>query len=407
MVELPPQEESLIRPGTVKPSYPQLRDDIEVDTVVVGGGISGLTAAYLLKKAGQKVAVLEKDTIGSGTTGHTTGKVTSQHNLVYADLKERLGTARARIYGQANQTAIDEIEKIIKAHKIDCGWERADHYVYTSRREMVKRFKEEAKTAAGLGLPAGFQTTSPLPFKITAAVKFTGQAHFNAQKYVNGLAKAVDGRGSHVFENTRATSFQDGRPAAVGTMSGEAAARNIIVATNIPTLPLAARAAYALLEYPNSSYLVAGKPKFKLKGMYISPDPDNYSLLPVGKGADQILLVGGQNHIPGLGRAESRQQKLADYAGQHFGVKEIMYRWHARDYMAYDGVPLIGRLYPWSKNIYVITGFKKWGLSHSMVAAMILRDTILGQENPWGDTFNSQRLKPIFSIPRAISNSFR
>lgn len=407
MIKLPDKEESLVRPGVTKAIYPNLKKDIEVDTAIVGGGIAGLTVAYLLKKAGQKVAVIEKDTIGSGTTGHTTGKVTSQHNLVYADLKERLGTARAKVYGQANQTAIAEIEKIIKAEKIDCGWERADNYVYTAQRDRLRQFKDEAKAAAHLGLPASFQTTSPLPFKITAAVKFTGQAHFSAQKYINGLAKAVNGRGSYVFEKTQATSFQDGRPATVGGADGEVAAQNIIVATTIPTLPLAARATYALLEYPNSSYLVAGKPKIKLSGMYISPDDDHYSLLPVGKGAKQILLVGGQNHIPGLGRAKHRQRILADYAQKHFGVKEIDYRWHARDYMAYDGVPLIGKLYPWSKYMYVITGFKKWGLSHSMVAGMILRDTILGQPNPWVDTFNSQRLRPILSIPHAIGDSFR
>jgi len=405
MIKLPDKEESLLRPGKIEAVYPKLKSDTEVDTVVVGGGITGITAAYLLKKAGQKVAVMEKDTIGSGTTGHTTGKVTSQHNLVYADLKNRIGTARTRIYGQANQTAIDEIEKVIKAEKIDCGWERADHYVYTARRDQIKKFKEESKTAAALGLPASFEKKSPLPFKITATVRFTNQAHFSAQKYANALAKVIDGQRSHVYENTKATGFQDGQPAVVATDDGEVAAKNIIVATNVPTLPLAARLTYCAMEYPQMSYLIAGRPKIKLKGMYISPDPGYYSLLPVGKGSGQILLVGGENHIPGLGRAQPRQQKLADFAERHFGMKKIEYRWQARDYLAYDGVPLIGKLYPWSKHIYVATAFKKWGLAHSMVAAMILRDSILGETNPWADTFNSQRLRPVLSIPRSIADS--
>jgi glycine/D-amino acid oxidase-like deaminating enzyme len=382
-----------------------LAEDIEVDTVVVGGGIAGLSAAYLLKRAGQKVAVVEKDTIGSGTTGHTTGKVTSQHNLVYDKLVKQQGEAKARIYGEANQAAVGEIEKIIRAEKIECGWQRADNYVYTAEPGQVKTFKQEAKVAAGLGLPASFVTTSPLPFKITGAVKFTNQAHFSGQKYIDGLAKAVDGAGSRVFENTRASGFKDGAPAIVTAGDYQIKAKDIIVATNVPSFPLLARGLYCFLEYPQSSYLIAGRTKTKLSGgMYISPDKDHYSLLPVGEGAGQILLIGGQNHIPGLGNAKRRQQKLAEYGLEHFGMEKIEYRWHARDYLAYDNIPLIGKAYPWSRHLYVVTAFKKWGLSHSWVAATILRDLIIGRANAWADVFNSQRLKPVASIPRVIIN---
>jgi glycine/D-amino acid oxidase-like deaminating enzyme len=130
-------------------------------------------------------------------------------------------------------------------------------------------------------------------------------------------------------------------------------------------------------------------------------------LLPVGSGKNQILLVGGENHIPGLGRAEPRQQKLADYAKTNFGVEKIDYRWHTRDYLAYDGLPIIGGLYPWSKNLYVITAFKKWGLSQSMVAANLMRDIITGQQNELDEVFTPHRLSPIYSIPRTIAKAFK
>jgi glycine/D-amino acid oxidase-like deaminating enzyme len=407
MIELPKKEASLLKPEGFKPQYPKLESNIEVDAVIVGGGITGITCAYLLKKAGQKVAVLEKDAIGSGTTGHTTGKVTAQHNLMYAGMYNHLGAQKARLYGQANQTAVEEIAKLIKSENIDCGFERADNYVYTADPKRVSEFKNEAKIAERLGLPASFEKTSPLPFKITAAVKFANQGHFSAQKYIEALAKKIVGKGSYIFEQTRAMSFHDGQPCAVGTSKGQVTAKNIIVATNVPTLPLVARVAFCVLEYPQTSYLIAGSPRVKLSGgMYISPDKDHYSLLPVGKGKDQILLVGGENHIRGHGIAKNHQQKLADYAELHFGMTQVKYRWQAWDYLAYDGIPLIGRLYPWSKNLYVVTAFKKWGLSHSMVAAMILRDRVLGQPNPWAKTFNSQRLSPILSIPKTIAGSF-
>lgn len=396
MLKLPDKEVSILKPQGFKPKYPRLTEDIEVDTVIVGGGIAGISTAYMLKQAGQKVAVLEKDSIGSGTTGHTTGKVTSQHGLTYADLANRLGKETARLYGQANQTAVEEIRQLIEKEKIDCGWQPADNYVYTADKTQLKKFKEEAKVAARLGLPASFETSSSLPFKIAAAVRFADQGHFSGQKYIESLAKKVNGGGSYIFEQTKADGFHDGKPCRVSAGDYEVIAQNIVVATNVPTLPLAARGAYCVLEYPQNSYLVAGKTKVKLDGMYISPDDDHYSILPLG----DTILIGGGNHIPGTKRAKPRQQELADYANHYFGVEKIDFRWHARDYIAYDCLPLVGRMYPWSKHMYVITAFRKWGLSNSAASAMILRDTILGQPNPWAKIYDPVRSSAIKSIPR-------
>jgi glycine/D-amino acid oxidase-like deaminating enzyme len=403
MIKLPDKQVTFLKPDGFKPLYPKLDGHIEVDTVVVGGGIIGITAAYLLKQGGHKVAVLERKTIGNGTTGHTTGKVTAQHNLLYTDLQERLGVKTARVYGLANLQAVEEIDRVIKKEKIDCGWERADNYVYTTKKQKAKQFQQEAKAAQSLGLPASFQTTSPLPFKIAAAVKFDNQAHFSAQKYIEALAKKIQGQGSFVFENSRAVAFFDGSPCRVKAFGGSVTAKNIIVATNVPTSPLLARFSYCIMEYPHTSYLVAGRPKIKLKGMYISPDKGYYSLLPVGKGKDQILLVGGENHIPGLGRPKNRHQKLADFGQKHFGMNKVEYCWGARDYIAYDGIPLIGKLYPWSKNLYVATAFKKWGLSHSMVAGLILRDLVTNQKNEWAEVYNPHRFSVVRSIPQAVA----
>jgi len=391
MLNLPDKESSLLKPEGFLPSYPTVKDDIQVDTAIVGGGIAGLSAAYLLTKSGQKVAVLDKASIGHGTTGHNTGKVTSQHNIVYDDMVKRHGEHVARLYGHANNRAIDEIEKIIKKEEIDCGWQRAGNYVYTADKNRLSKFKSEAEVAKKLGLPASFETKTDLPFKIIGAVKFSNQAHFNAQKYVEGLASAISRGGSHVFEQSRVTTFSDGSIAYVESNGYKVWANNIIVATNVPALPLLARTSYCLLEYPHTSYLIAGKNKVKLSGMYISPDKDHYSLLPVGQGKDQILLVGGENHIPGFGRARPRQNKLADYGERHFGLTEVNYRWHARDYMAYDGLPLVGGLYPWSKRMYVVTAFKKWGLSQSYVTASLLRDLILDEPNALADFYSPHR----------------
>jgi glycine/D-amino acid oxidase-like deaminating enzyme len=406
MLKLPQKEISYWQNSATAPSYPTLTEDLEADVIVVGGGIAGLTAAYLLKRSGLTVVVLEKHTIGSGTTSHTTGKLTSQHNLVYGHLAKQLGEKTAKIYAEANQAAVEKTIRIIKKEKIDCELEIDDNYVYTTDFNQVPQFKVEAKLAAKFGLPATFETKLALPFKIRAAVKFTGQAKFNTQKYVLGLAALVNGGGSYIFEHSNVTGFHDGMPASVRTKTGTVTAKNVIVATKIPAAPLIARGAYAALERPHTSYIVAGRLEGKLKGMYISPDKAHYSILPISYEKGQLLLIGGEHHTPGFGNPRKRYRRLADYAEKHFGVSSIAYHWKGMDYIAYDDVPLIGKVYPWSKHTYTATGFKKWGLSTSMVAGIILRDEINGHENSWAPTFNSMRLKPVASIPRVIAKSF-
>jgi glycine/D-amino acid oxidase-like deaminating enzyme len=401
MLQLPETEKSLWQEIYLEGLYPELLEDLEVDVAIVGGGITGLTSAYLLKQAGLKVAVIEKATIGGGTTGRTTGKVTSQHNLVYADLQQRLGTETAQLYGEANQAAVEQVESIVKREKISCDWERQDNYVYTTSREQVKQFKQEAKVAAQLGMPASFETTSPLPFAISAAVRFSQQGRMHSQRYLMGLAAAIQGDGSYIFEQSNVIGIRDGAPARVKTKHAKVLAKDVIVATNVPTLPLAARGGYCLLEYPIESYLVAGKLDIDYRGMYISPDDNHFSILPTQVDGQSLLLVGGKGHISGLrGSTRARYQQLADYAEEFFGVTKITHRWSDRDYLAYDNVPLVGKLYPWSKHVYVASAFRKWGLSNGTAAAMILRDLIIGQANPWAKIYDSTRSKPIRSIPR-------
>jgi glycine/D-amino acid oxidase-like deaminating enzyme len=381
-----------------KPTFPALQKDMATDVVVVGGGITGLTTAYLLKKAGLKVVVLEKHTLASGTTGGTTGKVTSQHGLKYADLYKRFDREIARLYGEANQMAIAQIEQIIQKEKIQCDWSKADNYVYTAKRERIAEFKAEAKIAAQLGLPASFETRLDLPFKIAGAVKFADQAKFQAKAYVMGLAKVVNGQGSHVYENSEVTGFHGGTSAWVKTRQARVSAQHIIVATKVPAAPLFARLSYCINEFPTTSYIVASKTKTNLKGMYISPDEDHYSILPLSG----LLLIGGENHLPIMANHRTHYQRLADYGAQHFGFKEIDYMWRALDYLAYDSVPLIGKVYPWSKTLHTATAFQKWGLTTSMVAATIFRDTILDEPNAWAHVFRTHRLKAVLSMPRAL-----
>jgi glycine/D-amino acid oxidase-like deaminating enzyme len=401
MLQLPEKEFSYWQASAPKADYPKLDKDIEVDVAVVGAGISGLSAGYLLKQSGLSVAILERGTIGRGTTGNTTGKVTSQHSLIYASLNKRLGEKTARIYGEANEEAIRQIEALIKKENIKCGWRRADNYVYTRDPKQVKTYQNEAKVAQKLGLPATFETKTNLPFETKAAVKFANQAQFNSMRYCLGLASKINNNGSYIFENTRAIGIGDGAAAKVRTASGTITAKNVIVATNVPTPPLAARFGYCILEYPQTSYIVAVRAKTPLSGMYISTDKNEYSIMPIKSGKDNLLLIGGESHLRDVKfNKKTRSQRLANYAEDRFGATAVDYRWSAWDYSAYDNIPLVGKMYPWSKHLYVISAFRKWGLTNSMVSATILRDLITGIKNERSDIYNPQRLSTIKSIPK-------
>ncbi len=393
MSHLPDAEKSYWREFYPAASlYPKLSEDVEVDVAIVGAGITGMTTAHLLKKAGFTVAVVEKHTIGGGTTGRTTGKVTSQHNIHYDDLQTRLGLEVAGIYGQANQAAIEKIEQIIREEAIDCDWQRDDNYVYTADDKRVDQFKKEAAIAVRLGLPASFETDIPLPFAIKGAVKFAHQAKINTQKYLLGLAQFVHGNGSYIFENSTAIGIREGSPGRIKTPRGRVYAQHIVIASSVPTLPLIARAHYSIHEYPSESYLIAGEPDSNVTGMYISPDKHHYSILPVTAGGKNMLLVGGEGHLWGLrGNRKARFERLAHYAELHFRITTVTNKWSDRDYLAYDGVPLIGKLYPWSKKLYVGTAYKKWGLTNGTVAAMVLSDMICSNPNPWAKIFTPRR----------------
>jgi glycine/D-amino acid oxidase-like deaminating enzyme len=400
MATLPDKEVPYWITSVDAPPYAPLEGDLTVEAVVIGGGVAGLSAAYLLKQAGLSVAVLEKSRIGGGVSGHTTGKVTSQHNVYYTMLAKQFGTAKARAYAEANQTAIDRIEQIITSEGIDCDWQREDAYVFTEKPAEVAKLQEEARIAQSVGLPASFETSTPLPFAVRGAVRFTRQGKFHAGKYMQGLARAIHGDGSYVFEATEARGVHDGVPCRVATKRGTVTAHHVIVATNVP-FPLFTHIYYGVYEYPLKSYIVAAKINKPLAGMYITPGGPLRSILPITSGGQQWLLIGGESHFPGFGIAKNRHQRLADYAKERFTIDSIDYRWSTWDYMSNDSVPLIGKLHPWSRQVYVATGFMKWGLSTSMVSGMILCDMILGKKNPWFNTFNASRFSPVAALPKA------
>ncbi|WP_104060794.1 FAD-dependent oxidoreductase [Arthrobacter sp. 4R501] len=384
--------------------YPVLPGDLEVDVAVIGAGIAGLTAALALKRTGRTVAVIETARVGTGVTGHTTGKVTSLHRLAYTELARRHGNDTARIYGEANQAAVEHVAQLVAAEAIDCDFRRVANYTYAESDDALSLVRAEASLAARLGLPAAFTTDVPLPFPVEGAVRFDGQAQIHAVKYLQGLARAVNGEGSFVYEQTRAQQVHDGSPAVVDTEHGTVRARGIIVATNVPW---GGQGLFYLRSHPHRSYLVAGRVDTPpLDATFISADEPMRSILTTSVNGTSYVLTGGEGHrVSEPGDTAARYRRLATFAHDRLGVDKIAYRWSTQDGIPLDGLPYAGLMSPTAKHVYAITGLRKWGLTNGTAAALILVDTLSGRENPWASVFNSNRITLATSARRFVQEN--
>ena len=377
--------------------HPPLAASSRVDAVVIGAGITGLTTALLLQRRGARVAVIEARHIAAGTTGGTTGKVTSQHGLIYHRLLDRHGERVAQNYADANQWAIGFISEIAADIGPEVEFRRAPALVYTSDDKKRRLLEAEHAAATRLGLPSALTDESDLPFDFELAVRFSEQAHIHPGRHCAGLARLLRAEGGEIYENTRAlgvTEIDGG--AIVETDHGELAAAEVIVAT---LLPFVDRGGFFAKTRPVRAYGIAARlAQPAPTGMYLSLDDPTRSLRPWG---DRGVIVVGESHETGSSEATPRRWgDLEEWARTHFDVAEFEYRWSAQDYTPVDGLPYVGRS-PRTQHVHVATGFDKWGLTNGTAAARMLADSISGEPNPWLSTFGADRLPDRRGVVRA------
>lgn len=358
------------------PSRPTLEGTLETEVVVIGGGMAGVLTAWLLKKKGVRVLLLEADRLGSGQTRNTTAKVTAQHGMIYEKLLREKGEDGARQYAAANQRAVEEYRSLIRDEHIDCDWEDCPAYLYSTQAEDPLR--AEAHAAAQLGLDAVFTLDTQLPFPVTGAVRMSNQGRFHPLKFLGALAEGLE-----VREHSRVISVEGGE---VRTTDGLIRAKQVVFAVHYPFLNVPGY--YFMRMHQERSYVVALKGARRLEGLYYGVDPGGLSLRQCG----DLLLVGGENHRTGENQAGGRYRALAQAAGKLWPEMEQVCHWSAQDCMTLDGVPYIGPYAPSTPNWYVCTGFGKWGMTSSMVSAMILSALITGEQDPDGAVFSPQRL---------------
>ncbi len=343
----------------------------KTDVLVIGGGMAGLLCAYQLKCAGVECVVAEADRVCSGATENTTGKITSQHGLIYDKLIRRFGAERAGGYLRANEAAIDEFRRI--SRETDCDFEEKHAYVYSvNDREKLEK---ELDAIGRLGKKADFIEKLPLPFYVSGSIRFSDQAQFNPLKFLKYIAQNLD-----VFENTGVIEVD--RHIA-RTEKGNIYADKIIVASHFPFINK--RGGYFLKLYQNRSYVIAFENAPDYNGMYIDENDKGLSF----RNYKNLLLLGGGSHR--TGKNGGAWKELSAFAKIYYpDAKECM-RWSAQDCMSLDAVPYIGRYSRNTPDMFVASGFNKWGMTGSMTAAMILRDMILGRKNEYAEVFSPSR----------------
>jgi glycine/D-amino acid oxidase-like deaminating enzyme/nitrite reductase/ring-hydroxylating ferredoxin subunit len=377
-------------------NFPALKEDINVDVAIVGGGIVGITSAYLLVKEGLKVAIIEADHILHGTTGHTTAKITSQHSLIYARLIKEKGEELARQYADANETAIHTIADLIEKNNIDCDFMWRPAYIYTQSDNYLQDIEDEAKAASSLGIKASLLKEVPLPFAVKSALRFDGQAQFHPLKYLHALVPEILKKGSLIFEQTRAISIEKEKDHLVITNTGKRVrASKVIVASHFPFFD--GGGLYFSRIYNERSYVLGATIKDKFpEGMFISAENPTRSLRSQRFEDGELILIGGEHHKTGhCENTNLHYSNLIDYAKSTFQVQDMPYRWSTQDCMTTDGVPYVGNLTSQSPNVYVATGFGKWGMTNSTAAAMIIKDLITKGDSPWASVYNPSRFSHV------------
>lgn len=376
--------------------FESLSKNINTDVCIIGAGIFGMTCGYYLSKAGLNVSIMEKNEIGHKTTGHTTAKITSQHGLFYTYLVETYGEGFAKDYLSANQEAIENIKNIIDDEKINCDFERQSNFVYTTNPNEVAQIKKEVDVLNALGFPANFVTKTGLSFDVAGAVQFKNQAQFNPIKYLNGLTKCISKNNGEIFTNTTVTDVKKiGDNFYIFTPNNVVTSKYVILASHYPFVNFPG--IYFFKMYQASSYVIGVDVKKTINnGMYITASDPTFSFRTANYNGKKILLLGGCGHKTGTPAPyEDTYGTLENYAKQLYPNCEILFRWDTRDCITLDKIPYIGRFSNVMDNIYVGTGFNKWGMTTSNVAANIVCDMILGKENKYAYVFDSTRVHPI------------
>ena len=353
-----------------KPKFDVLAEDIKTDVLIIGGGISGILCTDMLKNAGVDCVLVEADEICKGITNGTTAKITVQHGLIYNKIEKRYGIEKAQLYYKSQKEAFDNLTQL--ARETD-DLEFCSSFVYSLfDREVIEN---ELESLSRIGCNAQFYENTELPFKVSGAVKIENQARFNPLKFAYRVSKKIK-----LYENTRVLAIKSNKAI---TDKGIITAKKIIVATHFPFINK--HGGYFLKMYQHRSYVIALENAQTMKDMYVDEAIDGLSFRSYGN----LLLVGGGSHRTGSKGGNWEELRL--FKEKYYPNATEVENWATQDCMTLDFIPYIGKYSKMTPDLYVATGFNKWGMTSSMVSAMVLRDMICKGKSEYEDVYSPSR----------------
>lgn len=388
--------------------------DKNYGVLIIGAGLTGLNTAYLLKDSGFKVGVIDATTLGYGVSGYTTAKITVQHDVIYDYLINSFSLNEAKQYLKANEEGLKLIKQIINENNIQCDFKEQTAYVYATDDTELKQIKKEMEAYEKLGIDGFFTENIPLPNKVLGAIGIRNQGQFNPLKYLYSLYNILNNSSfCDIYENVRAMNIKPHNDHIdVETEEGTIHANKVVVASHYPfdnSFGL-----YFLRLYQDKSYVIAARTKEEpFEGMYINIKDPIYSMRYQFSEKENLLILAGGNHRSGEKENEDDSYKeLEDFLNTNFKGAEIVSKWSTQDCMTYDKVPYIGLYSKSIDNLYVATGFKKWGMTHSAAAAIILKNKLLNINDDFSEIFDPSRITPsqsakeFFSSIKSITTAF-
>ena len=390
---MPTPPTSLWTATTPATAYPALEGEQHVDVAVVGAGVTGITAATLLQRAGLTVALLDKGPIVGGETGHTTSHLTVMVDTRYARLLSSVGEDGVRIVAQSNAAAIDLIESLVAEQGGRGRFRRVPAFLYTESPRDRRRLEQEHEAMARAGIRSVLTMDVPLPFRVAGAIRLEGQAQVHPREYLVTLVERFAAQGGRVHENTRMLDVEDGEPCRLHTDRGLVLARDVVVATNVP---VSTRFLLHTKIAPYRTYVVALRAgHMPPPGLYWdTEDPYHYTRT---QDTDQgtWLLVGGEDHKVGQEPDTwARFDALERYARERFGGAEVGYRWSGQVIEPVDGLPYIGPS-SGARHVFVATGYSGNGITFGTAAGMLLSDLVLRLGSPWAELYDATRVRPL------------
>ncbi|MBD1380863.1 FAD-dependent oxidoreductase [Metabacillus arenae] len=386
-------------------SFPELSEDLTTDVVIVGGGITGITTAYLLVKQGFKVVLLEADQLINGTTGHTTAKITTQHDLIYDEFIQHLGVEKTKQYFQANQHAADFIKQLVKDENIECDLSSQDAYIYTNSKQEIDKLVKEYQAYEKLEMGGEYVDHIPLDINVKGAIVLRNQAQFHPVKYLRKLVQSIIENGGRIFEKTAAVNLDFGKEPVVKTRDGYTVKGKYVASCT--HFPFHDNGFYFSRMYADRSYVLAVKTEKEYPGgMYLSAEDPKRSLRYAETDGDRYIIIGGESHKTGQDKDTLKHYlALAEFGEKTFGINEFKYRWSTQDLTTLDKVPYIGHITSGKQNVFVATGYRKWGMTNGTAAAHLIKDLIVNGSSPYEEVFSPTRFQADPSVKHFLTQN--